>query len=363
MSFRAWSLQGILAVAFVFSGCTKFWNKSESSEKEAAQPAQEKVLNLYIWAEYTSPTLLEAFTKKTGIRINESNFSSNEELLAKLQAGVTGYDVIVPSDYMISVMNKLGLLEEINKTVIPNIKNLDPQWLAKPYDPENKYSLPYAWSITGIAVNTAMYKEPVTGWKDLLEPNAAAGRISMLDDVREVLGATLKYQGKSLNSKSADQLNLARNQLIKSKKNFKAFNSTPGDLIASGEVFLAQMYSGEALVAARDSGKPIKFIIPVEGATLAIDNLAVLKTAAHKDAAWEFINFLFEASSNIDFVTRTLAGPVVAGIREQLPENVRSNPSLFPSEAELKNCEMMEDLGETTATYDRIWSELKAASH
>lgn len=351
-----------LAVALVlFPGCTKLWKKSSSAE--TSDSAQPRTLNLYIWAEYTSPTLLAAFEKKTGIKVVESNFASNEEMLAKLQAGVTGYDVIVPSDYMVAVMIKLGLLAPLEKERIPNLKNLDKKLLGKPYDPENRFSLPYSWSTTGIAVNRDLFKDPVTGWDTVFSDAKVAGRVSMLDDVREVMGAALKFQGQSLNSRDEKALADARDLLLKSKHRFKAFNSTPIDLIASGEIMLAQMYSGEALIAARDSGKPIEFVIPKEGATIAIENLVVPTSSSRKAEAMEFINFLFEETSNIDFVTRVLSGPVVAGIRVKLPPEVGANMSLFPDDATLKNCEMMEDLGETTATYDRIWSEFKAAGH
>jgi spermidine/putrescine-binding protein len=356
-------LASTILFAAPFSGCTKFSKPKESPSEAKEQTTNSKTLNLYIWSEYTSPSVLEAFTKKTGIKVNESNYASNEEMLAKIQSGAAGYDIVVPSDYMVSVMAKLDLLAEIDKTMIPNIKNLDGKFLGKPFDPENKYSLPYAWGTTGIAVNKALYLEPVTSWESLFVENKAKGRIAMLDDVREVLGAALKFGGKSLNSKSEADLTTAKDTLMKAKKHVKAFNSTPAEMLTSGEVFMAQMYSSEALVAARDSGRPIEFVVPKEGSTLAIDSIAVLKSAKHKAEAWAFINFIFEMSSNADLVTRLLTGPVVSGIQEQLPADLKSNKCLFPSASELTTFEMMEDLGDATLLYDRIWSEFKSSSH
>lgn len=353
----------IMVTSAFTGGCTKFSKQKDSVAEPKAVETSSKTLNLYIWSEYTSPTVLEAFTKKTGIKINESNYSSNEEMLAKIQSGATGYDIVVPSDYMVSVMAKLELLAEIQKTAIPNIKNLDPKFLGKNFDPENKYSLPYAWGTTGIAVNTALYMEPVTGWETVFNETKAKGRIAMLDDVREALGAALKFEGKSLNSKSEADLATAKQTLLKAKKHLKAFNSTPADMITSGEVFMAQMYSAEALVAARDSGRPIEFVIPKEGSAMAIDSIAVLKSATNKAEAWAFIDFILEVSSNADLVTRLLTGPVVSGVQDQLPANIRSHKGLFPSEEQLKNFEMMEDLGDATTLYDRIWSEIKSSSH
>ena len=134
-------------------------------------------------------------------------------------------------------------------------------------------------------------------------------------------------------------------------------------MITSGEVFVAQMYSSEALVAARDSGRPIEFIIPKEGSAMAIDSIAVLKAAKNKREAWAFIDFIFEINSNADLVTRLLTGPVVNGVQKRLPVDIRNHKGLFPSETELKAFEMMEDLGDATTQYDRIWSEIKSSSH
>jgi spermidine/putrescine transport system substrate-binding protein len=307
--------------------------------------------------------MLEEFTRKTGIKVNESNYSSNEELLAKLQAGATGFDLAVPSDYMVSVMAKLALVQELDKSQIPNAANLDPKFLGKSYDPENKVSLPYGWAITGFAVNRSLYDGPAASWGDLLQNDKVKGRVSLLDDVREALATALKLQGFSLNTTNPDELARAKALLAAAKKNIKAFNSTPADLLTAGEVLIAQMYSTEALVAARDSGKKIEFVIPKEGATVAIDNLVLLKGAPHPRAAYALMNFFYEKAVNADLVTRMFAGPVVAGVRDVLPPAVRDNKSLFPSEEELARCEMMEDLGAFTSQYDRAWSEIKAASH
>lgn len=357
------SLLAMILLAMGLSGCTWFKKKTEPAAAPTATPQAERVVNLYIWAQYTSPEFINEFTRRTGIKVRESNYSSNEELLAKLQAGATGFDIIVPSDYMVSAMIKLGLIRELDKSKVPNIRNLDAKFLGKPYDPENKYSLPYAWAITGIAVNTGAYTEAVTGWGDLLHNDKVKGRASMLDDVREAMAAALKVNGLSLNSTSKDDLARAKATLSDAKPRLKAFNSTPATLLASGEVVMAQMYSGEALVAARDSGKAIAFVIPKEGATLSIDNMAIPKDAPHVDEAYQLMNFLYEVSTNADFVKRMLSGPVVSGTRAALPASLQQNSVLYPADDVFGRCEMMKDLGATTTEYDRIWSEIKATGH
>ncbi len=352
------SLTLCLALAVSLVGCTK--TKPAAEEPKAAEA---KIVNLFIWGDYTSKPLLEEFTKRTGIKVQESNYTSNEELLAKLQAGAQGFDVAVPSDYMVAIMIKLGLLREIDKAQIPNAANLDANFLKKPYDPDNKFSLPYAWSITGIAVNRTAYQEPVTSWADLLANDRVQGRASMLDDMREAIGAALKLNGSSLNSTKPEELAKAKTTLLTAKKGIKAFNSMPAPLLTAGDVVIAQMFSGEASVANRDSGKKIEFIVPKEGATMAIDNAVILKDAPHSAEAHQLINFFYDMATDVDFVTRTLSGPVLAGIKDKLPPEVQANPNLFPSADALARCEMMQDLGPVTADYDRIWSELKAASH
>jgi spermidine/putrescine transport system substrate-binding protein len=330
----------------------------------ATTPTQgERVVHLYIWANYTSPEILSEFTAKTGIKVVESNYASNEELLAKLQAGATGYDIAVPSDYMVSVMGKLGLLETLDKGKVPNLENLDPAFTGKAYDPGNTISLPYAWTTTGIAVNKAAYSDPVTSWADLLDNPKAAGRISMLDDVREAMAAALKLSGASLNATKPEELQRAKETLLAAKKNVKTFNSSPIDAIVSGEVALAHMYGQEAMQASRETGGKVQFVIPKEGGTLAIDNLVLLKSAPHKEEAYQLMNFLLEVKNNVDFVKRVSGGPVLKDTRGLLPVELQSHPGLFPPADVLSKCEMMQDLGDVTAQYDRIWSEIKVSSH
>lgn len=329
-----------------------------------APPAPgDKVVHLYIWANYTSPAMLSEFTARTGIKVVESNYASNEELLAKLQAGATGYDIAVPSDYMVSVMGKLGLLETLDKGKVPNVKSLDPAFTGKGYDPDNAISLPYAWTTTGIAINKAAYPDPVTSWADLLDNPKAAGRISMLDDVREAMAAALKLNGFSLNSTKPEELQKAKETLLAAKKSIKTFNSSPIDAIVSGEVALAHMYGQEAIQASRESGGKVEFVIPKEGGTLAIDNLVLLKSAPHKEEAYQLMSFLLELKSNVDFVKRVSGGPVLKDTKGLLPVELQSHPGLFPPADVLSKCEMMQDLGDVTAQYDRIWSEIKVSSH
>jgi spermidine/putrescine transport system substrate-binding protein len=355
--FRIGSLLGLFAFALLASQCTQT-NPGESLAPGTA--SQARVVNLAIWSNYLSPDLLALFEKKTGIKIQISNYSSNEELLAKLQAGASGYDVAVPSDYMIYVMRKLKLLQELDFLQISNAKSLDPKFLKKHYDPENKYSVPYNWGTTGIAINRNLYSGTLKSWKELFEKPDLAGKISFLDDAREVLGAALKAQGYSLNSTHVDELMKAKELLLKSRSRIKAFTSEPKMPLINGEIAVAHVFMSDALQARRTTGGKIDYIVPQEGSTLWIDNLVIPKGARNLKEAHEFINFLLEASSNVSTVTNILVAPVNKLAFALLPKELQNDKMLFPSPEILSRCEMIEDIGESLAVWDRIWTELKA---
>ena len=280
-----------LALCGLLAGCTK----------KSAEVSEAKEVNLSIWGNYISPELQAQFEKETGIKINISNYSSNEELLAKVQMGSSGIDVAVPSDYMVEVMSKMNLLEALNPDQISNKTLIDPQFLKQNYDPENKFSLPYIWTTAGIAVNRDLYKGPIKSWKDLLENPQLKGKFALLDDVRETLGAALKMNGFSVNSTNPEEINKAKATLLKAKKNVKMFASDTIDILNNKEVAAAQTYSSDALQAADKSPGKIEYIIPEEGGTFAIDNLVIIKGAKHPEAAHKLINFLL--SEQISFLS------------------------------------------------------------
>jgi len=349
------------ALMLMTLSCTIFKKRPDSQANGLRSSEDASVLNLYIWADYTSPSMLRDFTSQTGIEVRESNYASNEELLAKLQAGATGYDLIVPSDYMVSVMIKLGLLQRMDHQRLTRLAEVDPRFLARSYDPRNEWSVPFSWAVSGIAVNTKAYKDPVTSWNDLLRNQKVRGRTSLMDDVREALAVALKLDGHSVNTKNPSELAQAKNTLITAKKNLKAFNAFPSTLITTGEVIMAHMYSGETMVAARDSGKPINFVIPKEGSVIAIDNMVIPRGAKHVDAAYAFINFFYQARVNADFVQRMFYGPIVRGAEAYLPAELKHHPILFPKDSTIQHFEMLNDLGDATPLYDRIWLEVKVS--
>ena len=320
----------------------------------------EHTVNLAIWSNYVAPETLEQFKKETGITVVVTNYSSNEELLAKLQAGATGYDVAVPSDYMVFSMAKLGLLTELDRQKITNAQQLDPHYLKRDFDSTNRFSLPYDWGTTGIAVNRALYKGQVKGWKDLFTKAELAGKFSILDDPREAIGAALKSLGYSLNSQNPKELAQAKAVLVAAKKRVKAFTSETLAGLTSGELMVAHAYSSDALQARKATGGKIDFVIPEEGGTVWIDNLVIPKGAKNVAEAHQLINFLLSPAVAVKTAQAILVAPSNQDAVKLLSAELRGNAMLFPAESTLSRSELLRDLGAGSALFDRTWTEIKA---
>ncbi len=359
VSLRLATLFAVLAaVTLGFSAC----HRGSGTAVEAAPSGKQRTLHLAIWSNYLSGDFLKAFTAKTGIKVETTIYSSNEELLAKLQAGASGYDVAVPSDYMVFTMTKLGLLNDLDPAKLTNLKNLDLRFMGKSFDPKNQYSLPFVWGTTGIAVNRTLYSGSIKGYRDLLTKEDLKGKFSLLDDVREAIGAALKSQGLSLNTKNPADLEKAKQVLLAARPRVKAFTSETVAPLATGEIAVAQAYMTDALQARRKAGgSKIDFILPEEGGTLWVDNLVIPKGAVSIAEAHEFINFILEPSSLVTTATAVYVAPANTAAVSLLPVDFRQDGMLFPAAPQLKRHEMIEDLGDALTAWDRTWTEVKAA--
>lgn len=327
--------------------------------KNRQEVAENKEVNLSIWGNYLTPELQAKFEAETGIKIKISNYSSNEELLAKVQMGSSGIDVAVPSDYMVDIMAKMNLLEPLKKDSIPNMAQLSSQFTNQTYDPQNKFSVPYIWTTCGIAVHRELYKGPMATWKDLLANNSLKGKLALLDDVRESTAAALKMHGYSVNTTNPEELAKAKATLLAAKKNLKMFASDTIDILSNKEVAAAQAYSSDALQAAAKAPGKIEYILPPEGATIAIDNLVIVKGAKHVDAAHKLINFLLSQEADLQKVKVLFGGPVLKATKDLLPKDIQNNKALFPEESALKKLERIRDLGTDGKAYDDIWTAVK----
>ncbi|PIE33012.1 ABC transporter substrate-binding protein [candidate division KSB3 bacterium] len=323
-----------------------------------AYTVEKPVLNVYNWDDYIDEETIPEFEEKFGVKVNYDVYDSNESLLAKLQAGASGFDVIFPSDYMVNIMIQLDLLEPLDKTQIPNIANLDPALLDQPFDPGNKYSLPYTWGTAGIGYRADKVTEPVESWSVMFDPKYE-GRIVMLDDVRETLGAALKYLGFSFNSTNPEELAKAKELLIQQKSIIKAYVSAQGEqMLLSSDAWLVHNWIGDIYrVAAEDPN--IKYVIPKEGSSKFIDTCAIPKTAQNKEFAHQFINFLLEAEvdarihNRIQYLT---ANKAAMPLLDEALRNTMENMSAEIAE----KLEYIEELGRDTRLWDKTWTEIKA---
>ncbi|QEK13544.1 spermidine/putrescine ABC transporter substrate-binding protein [Crassaminicella thermophila] len=316
-------------------------------------------LNVYNWGEYIDPSVLDDFEKEYGIKINYETFATNEEMLAKIQAGGTDYDVIFPSEYMVEVMIKEGLLQELDFDNLSNFKNIGEEFKDFPYDPGNKYSVPYFWGTMGIVYNTKKVHEEVDSWDALWDENYK-GDIVMLDSVRDTVGVALKRLGYSLNTKNINELEEAKESLIEQKPLVKAYEADAyKDMMASGEAAMSLAWSGDAMMLVNEN-PDLKYVIPKEGTNLWFDTMAVPITSKHKREAELFINYMMRpevAAKCTEFVMYATSNVEAMKL---LPKEFIENELAYPKGNIIEKGEVFVDLGEFTKEYNRVWAEIKA---
>jgi len=318
-----------------------------------------KKLYVYNWSYYVAEDTIPRFEKEFGVKVVYDNYSSNEELIAKLQAGATGYDLIFPSGYVIETMRVMGLLEELDLSNIPNLKNIEKRFINLHFDPNNKYSIPYLWGTTGIGYSAEKVNEHVEGW-DILWNGKYKGRISMLDDMRGLANAALKLLGYGINTTKPEEIEAAKQLLIKQKPLVKFYSSdTYIDFLKSGDIWLCQGYSGDVFQVMKEN-KSVKYVIPKEGSDIWIDNMCIPKGARNKYTAEVFINYLLrpEVAAGISNFT-WYANPNGASHKFIKPE-IMNNPAIYPGEEILDRCEFQKDAGEATKFYEDLYNQVKS---
>jgi len=321
--------------------------------------AQGGELNVFIWSNYLPDNVIQEFERRYDAKLNIELYDSNEALLARLQSGGSSYDIIVPSDYMVTVLREQGMLGELNRDLLTNISNLDPQFAGLPYDPQNQYSIPYLWGTTGIAYRKDKIAGSIDSWKALWDPRLK-DRIAMLDDVRETLGAALKRLGKSLNSEDEREIQEAAALLIEQKPLVKAYDSGGFDqMLLSADVWIAQAYSGQIAKAIAEN-PAIAYVIPKEGCTIFVDNLCITRNSPNKELAHEFMNFVLEARIAADIANGTGYSSVNRAARALIRADLLTNEAAYPPPEALERCEFIREIGAAVNIYDRFWTEIKS---
>jgi spermidine/putrescine transport system substrate-binding protein len=328
------------------------------------QPAQKIVI--YNWSEYIDPEIYTLFQDEFGIQIVEDNFSNNEELLAKLQGGATGYALIVPSDYTVSIMATEGMLAKLDHNNIPNLSNLSEQFTNAPYDPGNVYCAPYQWGTTGIGYLDGEVEEP-TSWAVFFDPDPNAvtyGRSTMLDDVRESFAAALVYLGYDINTTDEAQLNEAKDALIRAKAGLAGYDSdTYEDLVAAGENLMAHGWNGDFLVAQEDN-ENVAFVVPEEGGVIWVDNICIPAAASPEEklAGEMFINFLLRPDISAMLSNYNYYASPNAAAEELLDEEFLNDPTVYPPAEVISKLQYIKPVGEAESIYQRLWDEVKSAA-
>ncbi len=357
---------GILLLA----GCGKPADTTKTTETSTASPAtqaagateagEEPVLNLFCWTEYVPQSVIDAFTEKTGIKVNVQNYESNEEMLQKLLSGGGKYDLIQPSDYMIETMSKAGYLRPLDQAAVPNLKNISPQFLDKPFDRGNKYSVPWMAGTVGIMVNTELVKDEIKSYKDVFQEKYK-GKIITLDDARELVSWSLASQDIDVNEITPETLEKARQVLEGWIPLIGAYDSTsPKDALLKGNMAIGVIWNGEGGYILRDdkSGK-FKWILPEEGTHLFIDSLAIPKTAKHPKNAELFMNFILQPEINkMVWDEFPYLNPNAEGRKLLTPEQL-SNAAAFPPDDVVAKMPIFRDIGDQAGRVDEIISELK----
>jgi spermidine/putrescine-binding protein len=370
----------LLVVSFGLAACgsaqtpTEAVQPTSTSEQPVAEsptkaPETPKLTSkdvyLYAWSEYVPQALLDGFTQETGVTIHYDTYSSNEELLAKLQAGASGYDVIIPSDYIVQIMSKQGMLEKLDKSQLPNYANIDDRFKNLEYDPGNQYTVPYQWGSSCLVVDTSKVTRPITKWADLWDPEFK-DKVVLLDDEREVLGMVLAVLGYNPNSTDQAQLDEAKAKFLELKPNVKLFDSdSPKTALLAGEVWLGQTWNGEAALAHQEN-PDIAYIFPEEGCTVWYDNLAIPKGAPHMDAALALINYIMKPESSI-LITQEFpySSPNKAGLELFKTQDQAAYDAYMgfaatnPTADDLKKTHLIVDVGDATTIWDRVWTEVK----
>jgi spermidine/putrescine transport system substrate-binding protein len=334
--------------------------------------AKDDVLHLYNWNNYMSEETIKRFEDSCKCKVKQTYYSDNDEMLAKLQAGAKGYDVIVPTMNAVEALIKRDALLPLDQGKIPNLKNVMPQYANTAFDPGNRYSAPYAMSITLMGYNDRKIRElgvPVDSWATIFEPRILEklkGKVTVLDSPRELMAAALKYLGYSANETDEAKLKQAKELIIKAKPYWAAFNASSYiKELTLGNIWVAHGYSNDIFQANLDAqaakrGFSIVHALPKEGAVLALDAMVIHKSAPRPDLAHAFINFMLDGKNSADLTNMIGSGNPNADAMKHIKPEIKAIKAVFPDADAAKKLEMLKDLGsKQLRVVNRMWTEIK----
>ncbi|KRL60881.1 ABC transporter substrate-binding protein [Latilactobacillus fuchuensis] len=346
-----------IAVAILVA-CLALWLGIVQLQKSQGF-TKDNTLTLYNWGDYIDPALIKKFETKTGYHVSVETFDSNEAMYTKIKQGGTAYDLAVPSDYMIEKMRKAKMLKPIDHSKLTGYQNLGQSFLNQPFDPDNRYSLPYFWGTLGIIYNDQLTSQPITSWSDLWQPQYK-GDIMVVDSARDMMAVGLIETGQSVNSTNPAALEKAKQRLDQMAPNVKAVVADEIKMyMVQNEASVAVTWSGEAAEMLANNSH-LHYVVPTEGSNLWFDNLVIPKTAKHEKAAYAFLNFMLEpknAAQNADYIGYSTPNTAA---KKLLPAATRNNPAFYPSNQLIQKLQVYSDLSPTTVgLYNDLFLEFK----
>lgn len=344
------------AALLVFAGC----DRQAPSPAAPGPSAESGELHVYIWADYLKPQLVQRFERENNCKVIIDTFDSNETMYAKLKAGASGYDIAVPSSYMVKLMQEQQMLSPIDHALVPNVVNIDGSVLNKVADKMLKHSVPYAIGYTVIAYRKDKVPNISPTWAVFERPDLTP-RTTLLNDMRETIGAALKFLGYSLNTRDQQQIDQARDLVIRWKRNAAKFDNEAYKAgIDSGEFSAVMGYSGDLFQVVSENRK-VGILLPREGIAMSCDEFVILKDAPKPLLAHQFINFFLDpkvAAENMEWMGYLCPNKEALKL---VSRTFLDNPAVsIPDDVKL-NSEVIEDLGPDIAKYTRAWDQIKAA--
>lgn len=325
-----------------------------------AGAASAEKLQLYNWGDYINPDILAKFTEETGIEVGLDTYSSNEEMLAKIQAGATGYDIVFPSIHMVDIMMNLNLLAKTDINQAADWGNIDPDFLRAKNDPDGAYCMPYAWGTVGIFYNREKAGGDITSWEEFFAiPEKTGNNITMVDDMREVMAVGLMVNGYSVNSTDPAEIKAATDWLIERKGSVSAFTYAMPGLFLSGDIAAGHFFVGLAGAITEDDN--LQYVLPSEGATMYEEAMCVLDSAPNKAAAQKFMEFMLRPDISVMNTNQQFNGSVNIPARDMVADVIKNDPNINVGADTMARLQMFEDVGAALKMYDRAWNTIRTA--
>lgn len=353
----------LLSAAALTLGALSGCGGTQSGTADDPGAADKGVVNVYNWGVYIDESVLEDFTAETGIKVVYDTFESNEAMYGVLKNEGASYDVVIPSDYMISRMIEEDMLEPLNFDNIPNFEDVDPALKNPDYDPENLYSVPYMWGLLGVIYNTTMVEETPSSW-DIMFDEDYAGQILMFNNSRDAIGVALKQLGYSYNTTDENQIKEAVDLLIQQKPLVQSYVMDDiFEKMQSGSAAIGAYYYGDFLTM-QEVNPDLAFCLPEEGTNLYVDAMCIPKNAENKENAEIFINYMCSTQAGLKNCEEIWYSSPLLSVREELDPEVSGDPYAYPDESILAQCESFKNLpADTLALYDSEWTRLMLASN